>query len=233
MAENKRLLIVSNRMPYHVQETENGYSLRQSSGVLVSAIKSYFEKNRNKGFDEVLWIGVPDSDKETWDSLMRSQETQLDFTLHPVFINNKVYENYYNGFANSILWPLFHYFPTFMSYHDEDYNAYKQVNEIFAEQIASVANKNDVIWIQDYHLFLLPGLLRNKMPELEIGFFLHIPFPSFEIFRIMPRKWKQEILEGLLGADLIGFHTIEYRRYFLETIQMNLQYLCKKIKNHA
>ena len=222
MAENKRLLIVSNRMPYQIQETEDGYFLRQSSGGLVSAIKSYFEKNRNKGFDEVMWIGVPDANKERWDSLMRSQKEQLDFVLHPVFVNNKIYENYYNGFSNSILWPLFHYFPTFMSYHDEDYNAYKEVNEIFAEQILSVANKNDVIWIQDYHLFLLPGLLRNRMPELEIGFFLHIPFPSFEIFRIMPRKWKQEILEGLLGADLIGFHTIEYRRYFLETIQMVL-----------
>lgn len=209
-------------MPYHLQETENGYFLRQSSGGLVSAIKSYFEKNKGKGFEEVLWVGVPDCNKEKWQSLMAKQQEELDFELTPVFVNTKVYENYYNGFSNSILWPLFHYFPTFMSYHDEDYNAYKAVNELFAEQILSIAKKNDVIWIQDYHLFLLPGLLRNRMPDLEIGFFLHIPFPSFEIFRIMPRKWKQEILEGLLGADLIGFHTIEYRRYFLETIRMVL-----------
>src|SRR5689334_20006028 len=220
MTENKRLLIVSNRMPYQVQETENGYFLRQSSGGLVSAIKSYFEKNRSKGFDEVLWVGVPECNKDRWNSLMRSQEKQLDFELQPVFVNNKVYESYYSGFSNSILWPLVHYFPTFMSYHEGEYQAYKEVNELFAEQIASIATKDDVIWIQDYHLFLLPGLLRNKIPDLQIGFFLHTPFPSFETFRILPRKWKQEILEGLLGADLIGLHTIEYRRYFLETIRM-------------
>src|SRR5215467_14651577 len=108
MAENKRLLIVSNRMPYHLQETENGYFLRQSSGGLVSAIKSYFEKNKGKGFEEVLWIGVPDCNKERWQSVMNSQQEELGFKLTPVFVNTKVYENYYNGFSNSILWPLFH-----------------------------------------------------------------------------------------------------------------------------
>ena len=222
MTENKRLLVVANRLPYQVQEKDNGFYLRQSSGGLVSAVKSYFEGNKGNLFDKALWFGVPDCNKERWVHLTNLHDEKMDFELHPVFVNGKVYESYYNGFSNSILWPLFHYFPSFLSYHEEDYNAYREVNELFAEQIIAVANKNDTIWVHDYHLFLLPGLLREKMPDLKIGFFLHIPFPSFEIFRLLPGKWKQEILHGLLGADLVGFHTIEYRRYFLESVRMVL-----------
>jgi trehalose 6-phosphate synthase/phosphatase len=220
MERNKRLLIVANRLPF--QEAEKGKKkvFRQSSGGLVSAIKSYFENNSANQFAEKLWIGIADFRHDQWEKSEETLQQASDFTLHPIFVNDKLYDAYYNGFSNSVVWPLFHYFPTYASFPTEYFEAYKKVNELFAEKIAAIASADDVVWIHDYHLFLLPGLLRKLRPELTIGFFLHIPFPHFEIFRQIPRQWRREMLEGLLGADLIGFHTIEYRRYFLEAVQM-------------
>lgn len=222
MSEKKRLIIVSNRLPYQVVEEDGQPAFRQSSGGLVSAIKSYAESSEIETFSDKLWFGIADFSKEKWDYLSTKENNKLDFDLVPLFISDNIYNGYYNGFSNSVIWPLFHYFPSYAHYNERHFAAYKKINEAFAERIVQEATDNDVIWIHDYHLFLLPGILRKKRPDLKIGFFLHIPFPVFEIFRLMPRKWKVEILEGLLGADLIGFHTIEYRRYFLEALRMVL-----------
>ncbi|HEU0112332.1 MAG TPA: bifunctional alpha,alpha-trehalose-phosphate synthase (UDP-forming)/trehalose-phosphatase, partial [Flavisolibacter sp.] len=140
----------------------------------------------------------------------------------PVTINNDVYENYYNGFSNSLIWPLFHYFPSFAEYKLEYFTNYMLANEQFAEVMARHLRPGDTVWIHDYHLLPLAKLLRNVIPELTIGFFLHIPFPSFELFRLLPKKWQEEILTGILGADLIGFHTIDYAAHFLQSVQMIL-----------
>lgn len=220
-AMEKRLLIISNRLPYQAEEKGEEIVFRQSSGGLVSAIKSYFEKYGNGKFEKKVWIGTPDFGADKWDTL-KHQQTDNEFELHPVFMDEKIYDDYYNGFSNSVLWPLFHYFPSFASFQQEHYEAYEKVNEFFASQIAETATENDVIWIHDYHLFLLPAMLRKLRPSLTIGFFLHIPFPNYEVFRQIPRQWKKDILEGLLGSDIVGFHTIEYRRYFLEAVQMAL-----------
>ena len=221
MAMEKRLLIVSNRLPYQAEEKGEEIVFRQSSGGLVSAIKSYFEKYGNGKFEKKIWIGTPDFSAGNWE-ILKHQQTDNEFELHPVFLDEKTYDDYYNGFSNSVLWPLFHYFSSFANFQQEQFEAYKKVNESFAAQIAETATDTDVIWIHDYHLFLLPAMLRKLRPNLTIGFFLHIPFPNYEIFRQIPRQWRKDILEGLLGSDMTGFHTIEYRRYFLEAVQMAL-----------
>jgi trehalose 6-phosphate synthase/phosphatase len=157
----------------------------------------------------------------------------------PVFVDKDLYENYYNGFANSVLWPLFHYFSNLANYETQYFDAYVQVNQLFAEKIVPLLEPDDQVWIHDYQLMLLPHLLRQKRPEATIGFFLHIPFPSYEIFRLLPTEWKKTLLHGVMGADLIGFHTYDYVQHFLQSVKMllgvdnyfhNLQYQDRLIR---
>ena len=143
-----------------------------------------------------------------------------DFTIVPIFPDKDVYNDYYNGFSNSTLWPLFHYFPSLIENKREYFTAYKKINELFAEKILEILEPNDVVWIHDYQLMLLPQLLRQQRPDATIGFFLHIPFPSYELLRLMPTEWKRSILEGILGADLVGFHTHEYVQHFIQSAKM-------------
>ncbi|RYY51863.1 MAG: bifunctional alpha,alpha-trehalose-phosphate synthase (UDP-forming)/trehalose-phosphatase, partial [Chitinophagaceae bacterium] len=133
------------------------------------------------------------------------------------------YERYYNGFSNSLLWPLFHYFPSFAEYDPSFFDAYITVNRAFYRALAAEIKPGDVVWIHDYHLLPLAGMLRDKFPDLTIGLFLHIPFPSYELFRVIPKRWQKALLEGMLGADLIGFHTAEYVAHFLKTVDMSLK----------
>jgi len=131
-------------------------------------------------------------------------------------------EEYYNGFCNRTVWPLFNYFPQYSVYKDSFWEAYKRVNRTFSEALTKIAKDEDTIWIHDYHLMLLPKLVGERLPNAAIGFFLHIPFPSFEVFRLLPKR--KEILEGILGADLIGFHTYDYARHFLDSVHCVLGY---------
>jgi trehalose 6-phosphate synthase/phosphatase len=218
-----RLIIISNRLPFSVENTEGEVKLRQSSGGLVSALKSYFEKNSqgSKSFTEKVWVGSADFSSGDWEQTKSGMQA-VDFKIEPLFIEEDTYNNYYNGFSNSTIWPLFHYFPSITSFIKEHYSAYYKVNQLFAEKIASIMQPGDVVWIHDYQLMVLPQLLRKIRPEATIGFFLHIPFPSYEIFRLIPRQWKQDILEGILGADLVGFHTIDYAQHFIQSVKMLL-----------
>ena len=215
---DKRLFIVSSRLPITIDE-ENG--VQPASGGLVTAINGYVRNSNQQQFSTVYWAGVPGCSKNTWSE---KAENIIDpnFTYLPVFIKPAQYSGYYNGHANSLLWPLFHYFPSYAEYSADYYEQYCQVNEQFAHTLLKHLLPGDTVWIHDYHLLALPQLLRNEMPELTIGFFLHIPFPSYEIFRLLPRNWQQEHLKGLLGADMIGFHTIDYASHFLQSIQMSL-----------
>ena len=128
-------------------------------------------------------------------------------------------ENFYHGFCNKTIWPLFHYFTTYAEYEKEYWLTYKRVNQIFFDALLKILREDDTIWIHDYHLMLLPQMIREKFPASKIGFFLHIPFPTFEVFRLLPGAWRQEILRGILGADLVGFHTNDYTQYFLRCVQ--------------
>ncbi len=221
-----RLIIISNRLPFSVDRDGDKVSVRQSSGGLVSAIKSYFENTHDseKIITEKLWVGVADFPQEDWQAVEEEQNQRGDFKVLPLFAFNdkQLYEDYYNGFSNSVLWPLFHYFSSLAEYKTSYFEAYLKVNLFFADQLTPMLHPDDIIWIHDYQLMLLPQLLRGENPELSIGFFLHIPFPSYEIFRLLPTEWKKTLLQGIMGADLIGFHTHDYVQHFIQSVKMVL-----------
>jgi trehalose 6-phosphate synthase/phosphatase len=195
-----RLIFVSNRLPYTVRRHGSEFTLTRSSGGLVSGIGPVHE-----GQDS-LWIGNLGGDVEG----LRGAELERR-RLVPVTLPRDRARRHYEGFSNGVLWPLFHYFLESMEYDPEDFGAYQFVNQRFADVVAERARPGDRIWIHDYHLMLLPSLLRQRLPDARIGFFLHIPFPSSEVFRVLPVA--EAILKGLLGSDLIGLHTYDYARH--------------------
>lgn len=226
---NSRLIIVSNRLPFKLVEKKGLIDFLPSSGGLVSSIRSYIQKANSGKMQEVksfpLWIGASDiSGKKSGKHAALETYKKDEFILAPVFIPSATKDKFYNGFCNDTIWPLFHYFPSYAKFKDEFYESYLTVNNLFCEKLVSVYKQGDIIWIHDYHLMLLPALLRKHLPEASIGFFLHIPFPSFELFRMLPNRWRREILSGMLGADLVGFHTNDYVQYFLKSVRQILGY---------
>ncbi len=206
-----RLLIVSNRLPVSITKRGRNLSFQPSAGGLATGLSSFCSSH------DSLWFGWPGISK---DILSKKQRLQITQSLKkrsccPVFLSAKEVRNYYQGFSNKTIWPLFHYFQFYTIYENRYWQAYKRVNKDFCEAVLKRAKSGDCIWIHDYQLMLLPALIREKLPDAKIGFFLHIPFPSFELFRFLP--WREEILRGLLGADLIGFHTYDYVRHFLSS----------------
>ncbi|GAA4330683.1 bifunctional alpha,alpha-trehalose-phosphate synthase (UDP-forming)/trehalose-phosphatase [Flaviaesturariibacter amylovorans] len=218
-------MVVSNRLPYAVERNGADITVRQSSGGLVSAVKSYFEKPGAGGpqFEQKIWVGSVDTSREDWQEAVERGALPADTVIEPVFPDRETYDQYYNGFANGTIWPLFHYFPSITQFRKEHFTAYEKVNALFAERILELYQPGDVIWVHDYQLMLLPQMLREHLPDASIGFFLHIPFPSYELFRLLPTPWKGALLRGLLGADLLGFHTYDYVQHFLQSAKMILK----------
>ncbi|GAM25042.1 hypothetical protein SAMD00019534_082170 [Acytostelium subglobosum LB1] len=179
-----------------------------SSGGLVAAL-SGLESN---SFIWVGWIGtdIDECDKQAVTDMLLEQHNCI-----PIFLDPKLSDDYYNGFSNAVLWPLFHYLPLDLEYDDNLWLAYQAANQEFANVLLPIVKPNDLIWVHDYHLMLLPELIKREQPEARVGFFLHIPFPTSEIFRVLPCN--KDILKGVLHADLIGFHTYDYGRYFLKS----------------
>lgn len=216
----KRLLIVSNRLPIRIEKRRAKLHFHPSVGGLATGLGSFY-----KLYDS-LWIGWPGIPLDRLRDEEREEvevELKSEFNCHPVFLSQGDVENHYYGFCNKTIWPLFHYFTQYTGYEKVLYEAYKRVNRLFCDAVVGITREeNCIIWIHDYHLMLLPGLIREKIPDATVGFFLHIPFPSFEIFRLLP--WRREILEGLLGADMIGFHTYDYARHFLSNVRNLLGY---------
>ncbi len=213
----KRILVISNRLPVTVTKRENKIRLNPSVGGLATGLSSLAKSYEN------IWIGWPGI------ALERVAEERKKITrrlkqdnCHPIFIKQNDIENYYLGFCNRTIWPLFHYFTQYSVYNRKNWHTYLKVNQIFSSEIVRIAKPDDIIWIHDYHLLVLPQLIRNKLPDATIGFFLHIPFPSSEVFRILPPR--KEILRGMLGADLIGFHTYDYAYHFMQTTRRLLGY---------
>ncbi|MCK5707237.1 MAG: bifunctional alpha,alpha-trehalose-phosphate synthase (UDP-forming)/trehalose-phosphatase [Candidatus Aureabacteria bacterium] len=199
---------MSNRLPVHIKTEANKYLFERSVGGLTTGLINLFKKM--KGY----WIGWPGiNDIPNKDKSKIYNKLKKDYRYVPVFLRNDEFEGFYNGFSNSTIWPLFHYQSMHTTYDQSQWDTYKDVNKKFCKKILEYAGKKDVIWVHDYQLLLLPGMLRKALPEATIGFFLHIPFPSQELFRLIP--WRQEVLEGMLGSDLIGFHTFDYTRHFL------------------
>ncbi len=223
---SQRLLIISNRLPITAQEKDGKLKFEQSVGGLVTGLSSYLESPRDSSFggSDYIWLGWPGITVNDKMKLELKERVLSRYQAYPVFLSEKVMERFYHGFCNKTIWPLFHYFPFYTVYNEEYWTNYKEVNETFSDAIMEVIKPEDIVWIHDYHLMLLPKLLRERIPDVAIGFFLHIPFPSYEVFRLLPGKWRTDILNGLLGADLIGFHTHEYTQYFLRCALRMLGY---------
>lgn len=224
-----RLLIVSNRLPVQLSEKNGQITILPSAGGLVSSIKSYLRKKseqKTAGEDlSPVWIGsLAITEKRFAVHQLAEKLKDDDFGMSPVFLPATMQDKFYNGFCNDTIWPLFHYFPSYAQFKDDYYEHYVAANLRFCEKIVAEYQPGDIIWIHDYHLMLLPSMLRKLLPDAIIGFFLHIPFPSFELFRMLPGSWRKGILQGLLGADLIGFHTYSYLQYFLNSVKQILGY---------
>jgi trehalose 6-phosphate synthase/phosphatase len=215
-----RLILVSNRLPFSVKETDGRLEYLPSAGGLVTGLASFLAAmGETPGVpQEYLWVGWPGAAVSA--PLIPSVE-EYALRVHrsiPVHITVEEMDAFYLGFCNRTIWPLFHYFPSLTEYREHFWETYNRVNDLTCEAVLRTAREGDLVWIHDYHLMLLPGMLRDRMPGLRIGFFLHIPFPSFEVFRLLPGTWRRGLLTGLLGADLIGFHTFDYTQHFLQSV---------------
>lgn len=224
-ASPPRVLVVSNRLPFSVQRTEHGVELVPSAGGLVSALSGYLEKRRLEQPDvEFVWVGWSGAELNA-EELEQLREVARDrHGAYPLSLDAGDMDAFYHGFCNGTLWPLFHYFPSYATYDEQAWETYRRVNQRFCDELAALVRPGDEIWVQDYQLLLLPGLLRKLLPDASIGFFLHVPFPSFEVFRQLPTRWRGQILQGVLGADLMGFHTHDYAQHFLHSVFRTLGY---------
>lgn len=223
----ERLVIAAYRLPFKFIETKNGYEAVQNSGGLVSAIlalsENFKKSNDNLASSKIVWAGIADNLPADFSNSKYENE---HFEIAPVGIPTSLNELYYGGFCNDLIWPLFHYFPSYSVFSNEYFKAYEEANRLFCDEIVKIVKPGDFIWVHDYQLLLLPEMIRKKIPDVTIGFFLHIPFPSFEIFRLMPRQWRESIIKGMLGADMVGFHTHDYTQHFIKSVKRTTGYEC-------
>ncbi len=215
-----RLVIVSNRLPFSVALREGAPEFKPSSGGLTTGLWSYLEQNGQGGPGglDFLWVGWSGASVPPEHQDRVRDYGRREFKALPLFLDDQSVEHFYHGFCNNTLWPLFHYFPAVTKYERKDWLEYQRVNQIFADALLPVLRPDDLLWIHDYQLMLLPQMIRRQFPRLPIGFFLHIPFPSFEVLRLLPHAWRLELLEGVLGSSLVGFHTHDYTRAFLTSV---------------
>ena len=205
MSGDNSFVVVANRLPVDLHTAPDGTrTWTPSPGGLVAALSPVLEHQQGCW---VGWPGVPDEAPEPF-------RTDAGVLLHPVRLTQADFEGFYEGFSNASLWPLYHDLIVTPEYHREWWARYRDVNLLFAQEVAEVAAEGATVWVQDYQLQLVPGILRQLRPDLRIGFFLHIPFPGADLFRQLP--WREEIIRGLLGADLIGFHLESNARNFLD-----------------
>ena len=220
------MILVSNRLPTSVTVKDGQIRLQESVGGLATGLSDYLNSMRIKGQSNYVWVGSPavSGSRSTAEIEEKIRQTLSENSLVEVNIPKEALRRFYYGFCNKTLWPLFHYFPNYTTFDNNDWDNYQQVNRMFSDAVIQIAAPNDLVWIHDYHLMLVPAMLRRHMPSLKIGFFLHTPFPSYELFRLLPRRWGAEILRGILGADLIGFHTYDYTTHFLRCLLRILGY---------
>jgi len=211
-----KTIIVSNRLPIKIAKTDDKLEYSPSAGGLATGLGSIYKEGGN------LWIGWPGLYLSSQEEEQTVKKDLKDENMHPVFLTKKEIKDFYEGFSNETLWPTFHYFLQHTIYDEKLWEAYVRVNEKFCDEIIKFAEPNDTIWVHDYQLLLLPQMIREKLEDISIGFFLHIPFPSYEVFRLLP--WRREILFGMLGADLVGFHTYDDTRHFLSSVSRIVAY---------
>ncbi len=202
------LIAVSNRLPITLRRGAHGLERVRSSGGLVAAFDPLLRQRKG------MWIGWPGRELAADDELTDAGDP---YEIEAVSISRADLRGYYNGFSNGTLWPLFHTLPGRSTFESSDWEAYERVNQQFAQVTASKVRPKDLVLVNDYQLMLVPDLLRQRAKQAPIGFFLHIPFPPYDVFRVLP--WSRSLLRGVLGADLVGFHVAGYVRNFLDCAQ--------------
>ncbi|CAN5258133.1 bifunctional alpha,alpha-trehalose-phosphate synthase (UDP-forming)/trehalose-phosphatase [soil metagenome] len=213
-----KTIILSNRLPLQVSIENDKLEVTPSVGGLATGLKSFHRDG------DSIWIGwsgltqeeIPDHLREEIKKAARKEAcVTVNFTEAEI-------DGFYYGFSNRSIWPLFHYFMEYTEWDAEQWKIYQSVNQKYADVVAEYYEEGDRIWVHDYQLLLVPNMIREQKPKAAIGFFNHIPFPSYEVFRTVP--WREEILKGMLGANLVGFHTYDYERHFLSSVSRILRH---------
>jgi trehalose 6-phosphate synthase/phosphatase len=222
----KRLFMIANRLPLEVSDNQGEKELVPYGDGFDSGLRNFY-----RSFD-IKWVGraginideINENEKQYVDNKFRLEN------CIPIYLDSQLNSEFIEGFCDNTIWPVFNYFIETSRYNPNHWESYKKVNEIYAEQLLKYIAEDDTIWVHDYHLMLLPKLIREKMPNVSIGYFQHIPFPSFEAFRLLP--WRMELLEGILNADLVGFHTYDYQRHFMSCVRrlMGLETVFNRIR---
>jgi trehalose 6-phosphate synthase/phosphatase len=208
--KKSRLILVSNRLPVTVGVTEGALSMTPSGGGLATGLRG---ARASMGG---VWIGWPgEIPGSSYRAEIEHELQKLD--ARPVYLTRGEQRGFYEDFSNAAIWPVFHDLIEQLPQDIVGWETYKQVNQRFAEAVATAYREGDVVWVNDYHLMLVPEMVRKLLPRAPIGFFLHIPFPPAEVFRVLPPR--EELLHGLLGADLVGFHTQSFLDNFVATVQ--------------
>ena len=220
---SQRLLVASNRLPVVIEKTDNGWEVHPGTGGLITALMPIMKKNHG------LWLGWPGSAENVpYEKLLREFNENNPYGLKPVKISEADIKHYYYGFSNETLWPLFHDLLSYCKFDKNDWEAYNRVNAHFAQVIAEVVQPNDFIWIHDYHLLLVAHYLRQRGISSKVAFFLHTPFPSFDLLRRLP--WRNQLIRGMMDYDLLGFQTIRDRRNFVGCVRSVLPQVKIEIK---
>jgi trehalose 6-phosphate synthase/phosphatase len=208
------LIIVSNRsnrLPVSISKENGKIRLERSVGGLATGLESYVKQFQNQGF---TWVGWPGATLCSYEEKLLGERVRVEHNSHLVSLSDKQVEEYYSGFCNSTLYPIFHSFEQYASLDSATWETYEKINHLFCNAVCEVANEGDTIWINDYHLLLLPELLKKRLPNCSICFFLHIPFPPTHSFEVIPVAWRKKLVRGMLGADVVGFHIREYCENF-------------------
>jgi trehalose 6-phosphate synthase/phosphatase len=208
----QRVIVVSNRLPVSLKHGGTLWRSKATAGGLATAMDPIL-----RGSDGI-WIGWSGDPCAISDESRNAalKEWADKYRYFAVNLDQEIAQGFYEGIANQALWPLFHHFPSLVRFDPEHWLAYVRANERFRDEILEHLREDDLVWIHDYHFLLLPQMLREVRPDISIGFFLHVPFPSSSVFRIIPKR--EELLQGMLGSDYLAFHTHRYLQHFRTSI---------------
>jgi len=209
----KRLILASNILPVHIKWENGKYLIEKEEETTISGLQNFYSEF------ETEWVGLTPFENHDFNAKeIRSLEATLEpYHCVPVFPRQRDRDLHLHGFSRNTLWPLFHYFTENVTYSEVSWKAYVKINRLYAEKILEIIQDGDILWVHDYHLLMLPQMIREQRPDISIGLFVHIPFPSFELFRLLP--WRLELIEGMLGADLIGCQTYDNVRHFMSSVR--------------